>query len=364
MTTIRVGLYGAAGYTGQELAGLLLRHPGIDVAFATSETYAGRRLNEVAAGAPALPLVRAADAGLDGVDAAMLCLPHAAAAPRAAAALEAGARVVDLSADFRLKDAAVYERWYGEAHAHPELLDEAVYGLTEHARPALDGARLVANPGCYPTSILLPLGPLAAAGALTGTLVADSKSGVSGAGRAPKQHTSFVEVADNLTPYAVGRAHRHLPEIEQGLRAFAAGGSPALSAGDATPDAGAHAPPGLIFTPHLLPVPRGILSTIYAELAEGWDGARAREALEARYADEAFVSLLPEGATASLAHVLHTNRCAISLHEVAPDEGGGAYGRRLVIASAIDNLVKGAAGQALQNLNRLFGLEETLGLVA
>jgi N-acetyl-gamma-glutamyl-phosphate reductase len=197
----------------------------------------------------------------------------------------------------------------------------------------LPGARLVANPGCYPTSVLLPLLPLASAGAVAGTVVADSKSGVSGAGRNPKQHTHFVEVSENFSPYAIGRAHRHLPEMEQALGQEGA----------------------LLFSPHLLPVKRGILSTLYVPLADGWDEARAREVLAERYAATPFVRLLPAGELATLAHVVGTNHCvfAVTLAQ-----------RHLIVTSAIDNLLKGAAGQAVQNMNGMFSLAETTGLLS
>ncbi len=333
---IKAGIIGATGYTGVELAGILARHPDVTTSFAASRSSAGRSLSSVHPAAPALPLISPEEAPLEEVDVVFLCLPHAAAAPTAVAALEAGARVVDLSADFRLKDADVYAQWYGSEHPAPHLLTEAVYGLTEFARPALADARLVANPGCYPTGVLLALRPLIAAGAVDGTIIADSKSGVSGAGRTPKQHTHFVEVADNFSPYKIGRAHRHLPEMEQGLRA-------------ADPDA-----PSLIFSPHLLPVPRGILSTIYAPLRAGWTEAKVRTVYEDAYCDEVFIRLLAAGELATLAHANHSNRCALALTTA---------GETLIVTSAIDNLVKGAAGQAVQNMNVMFGLDEAAGLV-
>jgi N-acetyl-gamma-glutamyl-phosphate reductase len=247
--------------------------------------------------------------------------------------------VVDLSADFRLKDAAVYAEWYGLEHPAPELLGEAVYGLVEFARPELPAARLVANPGCYPTSILLALQPVLAAGAAAsgGTIIADSKSGVSGAGRTPKQHTHFVEVADNFLPYSIGRSHRHLPEIEQGMRCW-----------------NADAPP-LIFSPHLLPVPRGILSTVYVPLKGGWSVSDLYELYQQRYESERFVQVLEPGRLPSLAHVNYTNKCVIGLTVV---------GETAVITSAIDNLGKGAAGQAVQGMNVMFGMGEEIGLMA
>jgi N-acetyl-gamma-glutamyl-phosphate reductase len=333
---VKAGIYGASGYTGFELVKLLSRHPRVRILFATSESHSGTPLSEVFPDAPELALIPAQDAPLEKVDVAFLCLPHGAAASAAVAALEAGVRVIDLSADFRLHDPAVYAQWYGLEHPVPHLLAEAVYGLTEFARADLPNARLVANPGCYPTSILLPLQPLLAEGLVSGTIIADSKSGVSGAGRAPKQHTHFVEVADNFSPYAIGRTHRHLPEMEQAL------------------DRWSQAPTRLVFSPHLLPVPRGILSTIYLS-TNGIPEERVLRALyQEAFAGESFVHLLDHGRLPSLAHVVHTNRCVFSLT---------LAGDTLIITSAIDNLIKGAAGQALQNMNVMFGLEETTGLL-
>ena len=336
---IRVAVFGATGYTGLELAGILARHPEVDIRFLVSGSQAGRSLRAVHPAAPDLPLVSAAEAPLDAVDAVFLCLPHGESARTAAAALGAGARVVDLSADYRLRDAATYATWYQVDHPHPELLDEAVYGLTEACRARLPGARLVANPGCYPTSILLPLWPLLEAGALGDTVIADSKSGVSGAGRVPKLGSLFAELAENFHPYGIGQTHRHWPEMRQEMLGWSA------------------AAPELIFAPHLLPVIRGMLSTLHLRLAPGWDLARVRAALEGRYVDEPFVRVLPPGEMASLAHVSRTNRCVIGVHAAGPAD-------RLILSSALDNLVKGASGQAVQNFNAMFGLPETLGLVA
>lgn len=336
---IRVAVFGATGYTGLELAGILARHPGVDIRFLVSGSQAGRSLRAVHPAAPDLPLVNAADAPLDAVDAVFLCLPHGESARTAAAAVRAGARVIDLSADYRLRDAATYAAWYQVDHPHPELLAEAVYGLTEACRARLPGARLVANPGCYPTSILLPLWPLLEAGALTDTVIADSKSGVSGAGRVPKLGSLFAELAENFHPYGLGQAHRHWPEMRQEMLGWSA------------------AAPELIFAPHLLPVTRGMLSTLHLRLAPGWDLERVRASLEARYAGEPFVRVLPPGEMASLAHVTRTNRCVIGVHAAGPAD-------RLILSSALDNLVKGASGQAVQNFNLMFGLPETQGLVA
>jgi N-acetyl-gamma-glutamyl-phosphate reductase len=294
-------------------------------------------LRDLYPGGPNLALIAPGEAPMGDVDVVFLCLPHAAAAATAVEALEAGARVIDLSADFRIRDAGTYEAWYGGTHPAPALLDEAVYGLTEHAGDALEGARLVANPGCYATSVLLPTLPLLAAGAvaLEQAIIADSKSGISGAGRKPQLHTHFVEANEGFSAYAVGRAHRHHPEMLQEMR---------LRGGSGV---------DLIFSPHLLPVERGILSTLYLPLAEGWTYRQARATLLAAYEDAPFVEVLPEGELASLAHVQRSNRSAIGLTDA---------GRTLIITSALDNLVKGAAGQALQNMNRMYRLDETLGL--
>ena len=333
---IRAGIVGASGYTGIELARILMRHPHVDVRFLTSESNSGATLDSLHPSAPALELIALDSAPMDGVDVVFLCLPHGVSAAKAVTALEAGARVIDLSADFRLDDESAYERWYHGKHPAPELLKEAVYGLTEYARDFLPQARLVANPGCYPTSILLPLRPLLEANLVGGTIIADSKSGVSGAGRAPKQNTHFVEVADNFSPYSIGRMHRHLPEMEQQLRRWS------------------QSAPPLIFSPHLLPVPRGILSTIYVPLAAPSDEATVRRLMHDAFDGEPFVDLLPPGKLPSLAHVNYTNRCAI---------GVTLAGNVLIVTSAIDNLVKGAAGQAVQNMNVMFGLAEGQALL-
>lgn len=334
---IDVGVFGATGYTGIELIRILMRHPGVRVVFATSSSYAGKSLASVYAAAPDLPLIMAEEAPIDEVDVVFLCLPHAAAAGTAVAALEGGARVIDLSADFRLRSADLYTAWYGHQHPAPHLLAEAVYGLTEFARAELVEARLVANPGCYPTSILLALQPLLAAPvAIVAPIIADAKSGVSGAGRTPKQHTHFVEVAGNFSPYQIGRTHRHLPEMEQAMAGWRTNSPP------------------LIFSPHLLPVPRGILSTIYVTLDEPWEEQTLRALYAGAYGGEPFITLLPAGQLATLAHVTHSNRCAISLT---------VTGNTVILTSAIDNLVKGAAGQAVQNMNVMFGCAETAGLL-
>ena len=334
---LKAGIFGATGYTGYELVGILEKHPGVEIGFATSKSFAGQTLDEIYPTAPSIFLVDSADADLSTVDVAFLCLPHAAAAETAVQCLQANIRVVDLSADFRIKDVDTYNKWYNHQHPAPALLDTAVYGLTECAREALPTTNLVATPGCYPTSILLPLMPLLHSRyEIVAPIIADSKSGISGAGRTPKQNTHFVEASNNFSPYKIGRSHRHLPEIEQVMNWWRP-----------------HSPQ-LIFSPHLLPVPRGILSTIYVTLDESPNMNKVREIYGRYYNNEPFIKLLPEGQLATLAHVTHTNKCAIGISNA---------GNTLVLTSAIDNLQKGAAGQAVQNMNVMFGLEETAGLV-
>lgn len=333
---IKVGVLGASGYTGYEVVKILERHPNAQLSFVTSESNAGETLDRIHAGAPPLNLIPMDEASFEGVDVVFLCLPHGVSAPTAVSALKAGARVIDLSADFRLRNVQTYRRWYETEHPAPQLLEEAVYGLTEFVRDELLSARLVANPGCYPTGILLALRPLLETNAVHGTIIADSKSGVSGAGRTPKQSTHFVEVADNFSPYKIGRAHRHLPEIEQGMRQWNV------------------SPPQLIFSPHLLPVPRGILSTIYVPLSGDWSDASLRNLYGDCYAHEPFVQVLPAGTLATLSHANRTNRCVMALTVTEST---------LIVTAAIDNLLKGAAGQAVQNMNVMFGIEETQGLM-
>ena len=330
---IRVGIFGASGYTGFELVTILQRHAEVQILFTTANSSADKTLDQLHPAMPPLKLIRGEEADLSQIDLAFLCLPHVASAETAIRCLQAGVRVIDLSADFRLRSAQDYAQWYGHIHPAPELLAEAVYGLTEFVRPQLPTARLVANPGCYPTSVILGAAPLVRAGAVMGTIIADSKSGVSGAGRNPQQHTHFVEVADNFAPYKIGRTHRHYPEIKEQIAKL-------------HPTA-----PDLFFSPHLLPVPRGILSTLY--LPTDLPFADVRVLYESAYEGEPFVRVLANGQYASLAHVVHTNRCVISLHSA----------EKMVIAvAAEDNLIKGASGQAVQNMNVMFGLPETMGL--
>lgn len=330
---IRAGIFGATGYTGYELVKLLERHPQVEIAFATSHRSAGKTLDAIYPSATPLPLIDGQAADVDSIDVAFLCLPHAASAETAVRCLDAGCRVIDLSADFRLQDQATYETWYKVSHPAPHLLEHAVYGLTEVNRTLVAEADLVACPGCYPTSILLPLYPLLKAGAISGTLIADAKSGVSGAGRKAKVDFHFVEVGTDLRPYGIGRKHRHLPEMEQAIGTFTT------------------QPTKLIFSPHLIPIPRGIVSTIYADTARSLeDNYRL---LHEAYAKEPFIKLLPLHQNATIQHAVNTNRCVIGLTEA---DG------TLILTSAIDNLIKGSGGQGVQNFNLMFGFEETLGL--
>jgi N-acetyl-gamma-glutamyl-phosphate reductase len=333
---ISVGIYGATGYTGLELVRLLAEHPQVAIAFATSESSAGTSLRTSHPQAPDLDLIPAEAAPLDKVDAVLLCLPHTRSAPIAADALAAGARVVDLSADLRLDDPVVYQQWYRVEHPAPGLLP-VPYGLPEIVgREVLRTAKAIANPGCYATAALLGLYPLAAHDLLlpNAPLIVDAKSGVTGAGRTPKAHTIFPEVHGNFSPYSIGRAHRHIAEIEQVLQPCSI------------------TPGRLIFSPHLLPTDRGIVATIYAPVS---DLAAARQAFEDSYGAEPLIDLLPDGELASLAHVIRTSKAAISLTP--------ATDNTLIVVSALDNLLKGAASQAVQNLNLMFGFEETAGLM-
>ncbi len=338
-SALRIAVLGASGYTGADLVRLALAHPHIEIAALSANAKAGLTMAEVwphFAPYPALPqLVRAEDVDWTGIDAVFGCLPHAASA--ALLSTLSGPRIIDLSADFRLRDAATYAEWYGGAHPAPALLGEAVYGLTEFARPALPGARLVACPGCYPTAVLLAVLPLVEAGLIDPARVSvNALSGVSGAGRSLKEANLFAEVAEAVHPYAIG-AHRHMPEIEQEIAARS-GTEVRIS-----------------FTPHLVPINRGELVTIAVEL-RGGSAAGLRAALLARYIDEPFVHLLPEGVAPATRMVRGSNHAVINVFE------DRIAGRALVI-TAIDNLVKGSSGQAIQNFNLMFGLPETTGLL-
>jgi N-acetyl-gamma-glutamyl-phosphate reductase len=332
---IKVGIYGATGYTGFELIKILHRHSQALIIFATSRNAAGKRLSDVFPTTLDIPLIRAEDAAPAMADVVFCCLPHGISAPLVKQVLDAGARVIDLSADFRLHDMQEYDFWYGKGKPHPtpELVEDAVYGLPELYREDIRQAQLIANPGCYATSIILGLYPLVKANLLSEqTVIVDSKSGVSGAGRSLSIKTHFSEAHENLSAYNIGRGHRHISEIEQ--------------------ETGVN----IVFSPHLLPVTRGILSTMYASvLPAGTDLDQLYKAY-AMFMDEPFVKVLPNGKLPELRHVVNSNFCVIGFQ---PEVTSG----RTIVVSVIDNLLKGASGQAVQNMNLMFGLDEKMGLV-
>lgn len=329
---IRVGIYGASGYAGQDLVELLTRHPDVEIVFATSNTYAGEPVHGTF-----LYYVPSDDAPYKDVDAVFLALPHKASAPIAAAALAAGVKVIDLSADLRLDTPSRYEEWYGVEHPHPELLP-TVYGLPEINRDQIRGQDRVAVPGCYPTATLLGLLPLLRAEVLApdAPIIVDAKSGVSGAGRKMKDNLHFVEVFGNLSPYSAGRVHRHVGEIEQEMAKL-------------------HYRGQIIFVPHLIPVGRGLMASIYVTLNYQITSDRVRALYQDTYDGEWLVDLLPLGEQATLKHAVLRNSCALSLTPITA--------QYLHITSVIDNLRKGASGQAVQCFNLMFGLLETTALL-
>lgn len=338
---VRIGVLGASGYTGEEVVRLLSLHPTFEVTVLTGDRQAGKPFSEVfphLITAPSVPnLVKIDEVDFSDVDAIFCCLPHATT-QEVVASLPTSVKVVDLSADFRLRNVDTYAEWYGGEHKAPELQKEVVYGLTELHRDAVKGARVVANPGCYPTSVQLPLVPLIQAGLiLTDDIIIDAKSGISGAGRSAKQNLLYCEAVEGINAYGVG-SHRHMPEIEQGL-SDASGKDVKVS-----------------FTPHLMPMTRGMEAACYVKLAPGASVADLKALLTKRYADEPFVKVLPGNTPPYTHHVRGTNFCHIN---VFPDRLPG----RAIVLSVIDNLVKGASGQAIQNMNLLFGLPETTALM-
>jgi len=334
---IRIGIVGGTGYTGVELLRLLAVHPHCELAAITSRKDAGTAVSDMFSnlrGHVSLKFSDPAAAPLDRCDLVFFATPNGVAMGEARALVDAGVRVIDIAADFRIRDIAVWEQWYGVKHACPELVAEAVYGLPEVNREKIRGARIVANPGCYPTAVQLGLLPLIEAGIVDlDHLIADAKSGVSGAGRRAEVHTLLAEASDNFKAYGVP-GHRHHPEIAQGL---------ALAAGRAV---------NLVFVPHLVPMIRGIHATLYARLT----GKADLQALyEKRYAKEGFVDVMPAGSHPDTRSVRGANVCRIAVHQ---PRGGDIA----VVLSVIDNLVKGASGQAVQNMNIMFGLPEATGL--
>ena len=336
----KVAIIGASGYTGVELARILCNHPHSTLTTVTSRQYEGQALSRVFPN-----LFKKVDLICENLSPEELCsradlfftaVPHKTAMDIVPTLLAAGKKVVDLSADFRIRDVLVYEQWY-QKHTAPQELEEAVYGLPELYREAIKTSRLIANPGCYPTSIILGLAPLLKAGIIDPqSIIADSKSGTSGAGRSAQVGTLFCEVADGFRAYKVA-AHRHTPEIEQEINRL--GGCKV----------------NISFTPHLLPISRGILSTIYAHLTRKVETSEVRDLYEEMYGDEYFVRVLPEDAFPATQYVRGSNFCDIGF-KIDPRTG------RIIVMSAIDNIVKGAAGQAVQNMNLICGFPETAGL--
>ena len=333
MSGIRAGIYGGSGYAGLDLVELLNAHPNVELAFATSNTYVG----DAVPGSD-LSFVSPDSVTLDDVDVIFLALPHKASAGVARQGVDAGVKVVDLSADLRLDRAESYEENYGIPHPHPELLPTP-YGLPEINRANIIDQDLIATPGCYPTTTLLGIFPLLRCGGIRhdAPIFVDAKSGVTGAGRKPSLSTHFAEVYGNLLPYKTGRSHRHVGEMEQ----------------EALKVDGEIGP--IIFCPHLLPVDRGLMSSIYVTLDDSLSSGQAHDLFCEVYDNEALVDVLPLGEQASLKHAVKTNKCVISITPV--------LSQYLHITSVTDNLRKGASSQAVQNMNLMFGIDETLGLI-
>ncbi|HET9670659.1 MAG TPA: N-acetyl-gamma-glutamyl-phosphate reductase [Casimicrobiaceae bacterium] len=337
---IRIGIVGGTGYTGVELLRLLAQHPQAEVVTITSRKDAGTRVAQMfpsLRGHYDLAFTEPAQSGLKQCEVVFFATPHGVAMAQARELLAAGARIIDLAADFRLSDPATFERWYKMPHACPDLLEEAVYGIPEINRDAIRKARIVANPGCYPTAVQLGFLPLVETGVVdVRHLIADCKSGVSGAGRKAELSLSFSEASDNFAAYGVA-GHRHLPEIVQGL------------------NRASHEPIAVSFTPHLTPIIRGILATLYAPLRDRDVDLQAL--YEKRYAGEPFIDVMPAGSLPDTRSVRGSNTLRMAVHR-PPDTD-------LALVLAVeDNLVKGAAGQAIQNMNLMFGLPETTGLRA
>ena len=336
---IKAGIINVTGYAGVELARILARHPDVEITSVTGRSAAGKELSEV------FPHLAAIDATITedltgSVDVVFSALPHAASAERLGPMLSNGVRAVDISADFRLKDMSEYAEWYQVDHPHPELVEDAVYGLPELGREDIAAAKLVANPGCYPTAAILAIAPALKAGLIEADVIVDAKSGVSGAGRKVSVDYLYSEVNENLKAYAMG-GHRHMPEISQEMRRI----DPSTE-------------PRVTFIPHLAPMTRGILATCYAPLKSGvssGDGLEAavREAYESFYADAPFAHVA--AGPPETKHTLGNNDCIV--YPTVDTRTG-----RLIAVGCIDNLVKGAAGQAVQNMNLMFGMAEDEGL--
>jgi N-acetyl-gamma-glutamyl-phosphate reductase len=336
---IRIGVIGASGYTGADLVRIAARHPAIDIGVLTANTHAGKAAHDVFPHFSSLdlpPLIKNEDADWSKIDAVFCGLPHATS-QEVIKGLPRHLKIIDMSADFRLRDAAVYEKWYGTPHRALDLQKEAVYGLTEHYRDEIRKGRLIACPGCYPTAVLLMLLPLVKDRLIDpNDIVIDAKSGVSGAGRSLKQNLLFTEAGEGLSPYGIA-SHRHAPEMEQEI-SRAAGSQVIVN-----------------FTPHLVPMSRGELCTTYARLSKGAAAEDCTRSLASAYKGEPFVRLAPKGVTPSTQFVRGSNNVMLAVYA---DRVPG----RVILVSTLDNLVKGSAGQAIQNFNLMFGLGETSGL--
>lgn len=336
---LRVGVYGASGSAGAELLRWIGRHPFLQVLFATSRRYAGQSLRLLDPAAPDVMLCSQDEARPEDADVVFLCLPHGTTAALTEHCLQKGARVVDLSGDLRLREESLHARVYGTPRSE-EVAQQAVYGLTEFARRKLKGARLISNPGCYPTCVSLALGPLVQKRLVEGVICVDAKSGLSGAGRTAAPHTMFATAVDDMRPYKLGREHRHVYEIEQTLGRLLGREDDKVK---------------VIFNPHTIPVERGMLATIVLRLPR-----TPFEALKVLYTDayrdEPFVEVLLGEQAAQIRMVARTNKAVIGLHPVDDTD-------YVVLTCAIDNLVKGAAGQAIQNMNVMMGWDETTGLL-
>ncbi len=334
---INVGIVGGTGYTGVELLRILSQHPEVNLKTITSRKEAGMSVADLFTnlrGHTTLKFTDPSNAELEKCDLVFFATPNGIAMQQTSELLNAGVKVIDLAADFRIKNVIEWEKWYGMPHASPELVAEAIYGLPEINRDQIKNARLVANPGCYPTAVQLGFLPLIETDIVdSNNLIADVKSGVSGAGRKAEVHTLFAEAADNFKAYSVP-GHRHLPEIKQGLSDVAG------------------KPIGLTFVPHLTPMIRGIHATLYAKLSQDID---LQSLYEERYANEPFVDILPAGKHPETRSVRSSNICRIAVHRPQNSD-------IVVVLSVTDNLVKGAAGQATQNMNLMYGLPETLGV--
>ena len=341
MTATRVGIINVTGYVGVELARLLHQHPAVELVSVTGRSAAGQKLGDVFPHLASIDLTIEAELG--EVDLAFSAMPHKESAAAVVPLLERGTRVVDASADFRLKNIGEYERRYGVTHPAPHIMEHAVYGLPELHRPEVSSARLVAIPGCYPTGAILAMAPVVRAGLVGPDIVVDSKSGVSGAGRTPTQQTHYTEANEDITAYGL-EGHRHLPEVTQELGLLRRG-----------------QPPSVTFIPHLTPMTRGILTTCYATLTSDSikPGEKGQEELkglyESFYKEHPFVRIA--GSSPHTKHTWGSNMCLI-YPTIAPDTG------KLVVISCIDNLVKGAAGGGVQNMNLMLGLPEVTGLQA